>query len=52
MTANAFAEDAKKCMEAGINAHLAKPLDVKKLMSTIARLSASSSGSVKTDENN
>ncbi len=52
MTANAFAEDAKKCMEAGMNAHLAKPLDVKKLMSTIARLSASSSGSVKTDENN
>lgn len=51
MTANAFAEDAKKCMEAGMNAHLAKPLDVKKLMSTIARLSASS-GSVKTDENN
>ena len=39
-------------MEAGMNAHLAKPLDVKKLMSTIARLSASSSGSVKTDENN
>lgn len=52
MTANAFAEDAKKCMEAGMNANLAKPLDVKKLMSTIARLSASSSGSVKTDENN
>ncbi len=37
--------------EAGMNAHLAKPLDVKKLMSTIARLSASS-GSIKTDENN
>ena len=51
MTANAFAEDARKCMEAGMNAHLAKPLDVKKLMSTIARLSASS-GSIKTDENN
>ena len=51
MTANAFAEDAKKCTEAGMNANLAKPLDVKKLMSTIARLSASS-GSAVTEENN
>ena len=29
MTANAFREDAEKCMEAGMNAHLAKPLDDK-----------------------
>ena len=28
MTANAFREDAEKCLEAGMNAHLAKPLDV------------------------
>ncbi len=27
MTANAFREDAERCMEAGMNAHLAKPLD-------------------------
>lgn len=31
MTANAFREDAERCMEAGMNAHLAKPLDDEKL---------------------
>ena len=35
MTANAFREDAEKCMEAGMNAHLAKPLDDKKIRQTI-----------------
>ena len=28
MTANAFKEDAEKCIKAGMNAHLAKPLDI------------------------
>ena len=28
MTANAFAEDVKKCLDAGMNAHLPKPLDM------------------------
>ena len=37
MTANAFAEDAKKCIDAGMNAHIAKPLDLKKLTAVIAR---------------
>ena len=32
MTANAFREDAEKCMEAGMNAHLAKPLDAEKMI--------------------
>ena len=36
MTANAFDEDAKKCLAAGMNAHTAKPLDVKKLVAVIA----------------
>lgn len=35
MTANAFAEDKKKTMEAGMNAHLSKPLNVPELMDTI-----------------
>ena len=37
MTANAFAEDAAKCFAAGMNAHLSKPLDIRKVISTIAR---------------
>lgn len=28
MTADAFAEDVKKCMDCGMNAHVAKPIDV------------------------
>ena len=35
MTANAFKEDEKKCLEAGMNAHLAKPLDMEKVKQTI-----------------
>lgn len=35
-TANAFAEDAQKCFDAGMNAHLAKPLDITKLVETIS----------------
>ncbi len=29
MTADAFAEDIKKCLDVGMNAHVAKPIDVK-----------------------
>ena len=37
MTANAFAEDAKRCLDAGMNAHLAKPLEMQKVIRAIAR---------------
>ena len=36
MTANAFEEDAKQCMEAGMNAHLSKPLQLETVIRTIA----------------
>ena len=36
MTANAFEEDARRCMEAGMNAHLPKPFQMNKVIETIA----------------
>ncbi len=32
MTANAFEEDKRKAMETGMNAHVAKPINVKELL--------------------
>lgn len=37
MTANAFEEDAQMCREAGMNAHLSKPLQMERVLSTIAQ---------------
>ncbi len=31
MTADAFSEDIKKCLDAGMNAHVAKPIDVREV---------------------
>ena len=36
MTANAFKEDIEKCFEAGMNDHLAKPIDEKAVIEKIA----------------
>ena len=36
MTANAFAEDKRACLEAGMNAHVGKPIDVAVLREAIA----------------
>jgi CheY-like chemotaxis protein len=36
MTADAFAEDVRKAREAGMNGHIAKPIDITKLQNIIA----------------
>ncbi len=38
MTANAFSEDIRKADEAGMNAHVAKPIDVKKLKDVLTEV--------------
>jgi len=38
VTANAFKEDADKCFEAGMNAHVSKPLDMQHLQSILIEL--------------
>jgi len=37
MTANAFSEDVRAAMDAGMNQHIAKPLDVKQLMAVLRK---------------
>ncbi|MCR5692268.1 MAG: response regulator [Eubacterium sp.] len=37
MTADAFEEDVKKCLEAGMNAHLSKPIDIDLLFATLRK---------------
>ena len=38
MTANAFAEDIQSALDSGMNAHIAKPVDVSILLNTLNRL--------------
>ncbi|MBR1579994.1 MAG: response regulator [Selenomonadaceae bacterium] len=38
MTANAFAEDVQAAKDAGMNAHIAKPIDVGKMMETLTEV--------------
>ncbi|AEF82678.1 GAF domain-containing hybrid sensor histidine kinase/response regulator [Leadbettera azotonutricia] len=35
MTANVFREDVEKCLEAGMNGHVGKPLDLEEVISTL-----------------
>lgn len=37
MTADAFSEDIQRCIECGMNAHIAKPIDVQKLMEQLKK---------------
>ena len=38
MTADAFSENVTKCLEAGMNGHIAKPIDIKLVIKEIRRL--------------
>ena len=38
MTANAFSEDIKKASEAGMNGHIAKPIDVKVMLEVLSEI--------------
>ena len=38
MTANAFEEDKQEALNCGMNGHIAKPIDVKKLFETLDRV--------------
>jgi len=38
LTADAYAEDARRCLEAGMNDHMAKPIDIKLLLRKLSEL--------------
>ena len=40
LTANAFEEDRRACLDAGMNDHLVKPLELEALRSALARWTA------------
>ena len=42
MTANAFAEDVQSCLDAGMNAHISKPIDISLLESILLEISEKS----------
>ncbi len=44
LTADAFVEDVQSCFECGMNAHIAKPIDPKKLVETLYQFGAGKQG--------
>ena len=38
MTANVFVKDVHDALDAGMNAHISKPIDIEKLMSLLKRV--------------
>lgn len=38
MTANAFDEDKQEALEAGMNGHISKPIEISKLMETLSAI--------------
>ena len=44
MTADAFAEDVQLCSDVGMNAHVAKPIEIEKVLATIRSLLAQKDG--------
>ena len=49
MTANAFAEDIRRCLDAGMNAHIAKPVDFDKLKEVLQKIRSQGSKMGKKD---
>jgi CheY-like chemotaxis protein len=41
LTANAFEEDIKACLAAGMDAHLSKPVDIDQVIALLGRVLAS-----------
>ena len=44
MTADAFEEDVRKCLDAGMNGHVAKPIEPEQLYGVLASCLAQKSG--------
>ena len=51
MTANAFQDDIRDCIDAGMNAHIAKPIDIEKLGEVILSV-LNNQESLQTGKNN
>jgi CheY-like chemotaxis protein len=50
LTANAFDEDVQQSMQAGLNAHLSKPVEPETLFKTLEKMIINETGEVKDGE--